>query len=386
MPSATPAAPVRGPVAALRQLADLVIHPHVLGVLAVFWAALWAVLVLGYQLAAANAMRSGFAIPAATYDAGVWAVQAALAFTGGWLVPVGNRPTPRQVGSLVGVAGVLMLARVGAQQLAIPNLGLKQWTALESLLFYFPRHMLVLTSCAAGGSALRVLVRGWQREAEVWGLEASVARARLEMLRNRVGPGFLADSLNAISRMMEDAPRAADALLLRTGELLRARLRAAGAAAVPLGDDLALAALYVEVAQGGGGRPVRLQLDVPASLNRWSVPPCTVSWLVEAVLLAAGEGAEPVEVRVHVAEAADALRLGVADDLPLPLLRRTGRGEWDLVAALGDLLRDRYGDAGWVRAADREPAGVAVQVRIPAPAPDPAPRAFSGAAAVEARR
>lgn len=386
MPSAPPVPPDRGPVAALRQLADLVVHPRVLGVLAVFGALVWAVLALGYYLASIPIDKTGTAIPVATYDAGIWVVQAVLAFTGGWLVQVSSRPTARQVGAILGVACVLMLARVGAQHLAIPHLGLKELTPLETLLFYFPRHMPVLTSCVAAGAALRLLVRGWRREAEVSALEASVARARLETLRNRVGIGFLGGSLNAISRLMEDAPRAADALLLRTGELLRARLRAAGADAVPLGEDLALAALYVEVAQGSGSRPVRLQLDVPASLDHWSVPPCTVSWLVEAALLAAGEGAEPVEIRVHVAEAADELRLEVADDLPLPLPRRTARREWDLVAALGDLLRNRYGDAGWVRAADREPAGVAVQVRIPAPAPELEPAMEAVAPLAEAAR
>jgi|GEM_PF-2907830 len=367
----SPPAPAsdRGTAAALHQLADLVLRPRVLGALIAFWTLLWLALVGGYHIAY-GADRPAFIVPGATFDAGLWGVQAALAFAGGWMVPVSRRPTARQVGAIVALATALVLLRIGVQQLAIPQLGLRQWKVLEAALYYYPRHMLVLTSCVAAGSALRLLAGGWRRAAAVSALELSVARARLQTLRNRVGPGFLVECLDAISRGIEDDSRLADALLMRTGELLRGRLRAASDDTVPLADELALAALYAEVARGCRARPVRLEMDVPASLDRWSVPPCTVSWLVEAALHAAGEGAEPLEIRVRVAEVADGLRVEVADDLPVPVLRRTRQPEWDLVSALGDLLRQRYGDAGWVRAADRGPSGVAVEVRVPAPSAD----------------
>jgi hypothetical protein len=370
MTSASAPLSARGTAAAaLHQLADLVLRPRVLAVLMAFWVLLWLALMGGYHLAYGGD-RPGFVIPGATFDAGLWGVQAALAFTGGWMVPVSRRPTAGQVGTLVALATALVLVRIGMQQLVVPHLGLRQWNVPEATLYYYPRYMLVLTSCAAAGSALRLLASGWRRAAEVSALELSIARARLQTLRNRMSPGFLVECLDAISREMEDAPGTADALLIRTGELLRGRLRAASVEAVPLGDELALAALYAEVSQGCRARPVRLEMDVPVSLDRWSVPPCTVTWLVEAAQRAAGEGAEPLEIRVRVADEADGLRVEVADDLPVPVLRRTRRAEWDLVTALGDLLRQRYGDAGWVRAADRAPAGVAVQVRIPSPPAD----------------
>lgn len=361
-------APARAPAfAALRQLAGIVFRPRVLAALAAFWMMLWGVLAAGYHLLTAR-VQPGWALPVATFDAAVWMVQAAAAFAGGWLMPVSRRPTARQVGAIVALATALLLARVAVQQLLAPILDLRQLTFLETTLFYYPRHMLVLTSCVAGGSALRLLVQGWERAAQVAALELSVARARLETLRNRVGPGFLLGSLDAIHRRMGEAPHAADALLVRTSELLRGRLRAAAMDQVPLHDELALAALYAQLAQECGRRPVRLRVDAPASLEGWTVPPCTVSWLVESSLLAAGDGAQPVELRVRVAEAEGELRMEVADDLRIPVPRRAAGREWHLVAALGDLLRHRYGDGEWVHAVDRDPAGVAVHVRIPSPA------------------
>lgn len=360
--------PADGAPAALRQLAGLVARPRVLGALAAFWALLWAGLALGYDMTYKHA-RPAQGLDLATFDAGLWTLQAAAAFAGGWLIIVNTRPTPRQVGAIVALASVLVAVRMPILTLAAGVLELSKLSQsgmAQMLVHYYPRHMLVITSCVAAGAALRYVVRGWERAAELSALEQSIARTRLETLRNRVSPGLLLRSLDTISHTMEDAPRAADALLVRVSELLRGRLVAAALDEVPLREELALARLYAQVSQGCGRRPVRLCVDAPAGLDRWRVPPCTVGWPVEVALQAAGEGAHPAQLHVRVRECAGELRVEVVDDLPVPLARRVEGAEWRLVEALGDQLRHRYGDGEWLRAADREPAGVEVRVRIPA--------------------
>ncbi|HEV3051994.1 MAG TPA: histidine kinase, partial [Longimicrobium sp.] len=301
MPAVSTPAVHSTPAAALRQLAGIVTRPRVLGALAAYWAVFWTVLALGYHLAWGDE-NPGMVVPVATYDATLWTLQAAAAFAGGWLVPVSRRPTARQVGAIVALASALVVARMAVQQVMAPLLGTRKWSLLEETLFYYPRHTLVVTLCVVAGSALRSLVHGWGRQAEVSALELSVSRARLEALRNRVGPDFLLGCLDAISRRMEDAPAAADALLVRMSELLRERLRTGSVPEVPLSDELALAALYAEVWGECCGHAVRLRVDVPGSVARWPVPPCTVSWLLESALVAARDRARPVELAVRVGQ------------------------------------------------------------------------------------
>lgn len=365
-----PAAPASAPPSALRQLADTVIQPRVLGVLAAYWTVLWIVLAVGYRLAWGD-INPAMVVPVATYDAMLWTVQAAAAFAAGWLVALSTRPTARQVGAIVALATGLVMVRMVVQQALAPVLGARKWSLLEETLYYYPRHMLVITLCAVAGSALRSLVHGWRRRAEVSALELSVSRARLEALRNRVGPDFLLGCLDAISARMEDAPAAADALLVRMSELLRERLRTGLVPEIPLSHELALAGLYAEVWGECCGHAVRLRVDVPGSVERWPVPPCTVSWLVESALVAARDRARPVELAVRVGEAGGGLYLEVEDDVAVPVLRRMQGKEWGLVTGVAELMNDRFGGGEWVRAADRDPAGVTVRVQVPAEAAVP---------------
>jgi len=78
-------------------------------------------------------------------------------------------------------------------------------------------------------------------------LEAEVARAELAVLRARLQPHFLFNTLQSIAMLIPREPEAAQRMTLNLGELLRAAFARGDAQEVRLGDELALARAYVDI-------------------------------------------------------------------------------------------------------------------------------------------
>ncbi|HEY0614313.1 MAG TPA: histidine kinase [Candidatus Elarobacter sp.] len=77
-------------------------------------------------------------------------------------------------------------------------------------------------------------------------LRGELAQATLENLRLQLNPHFLFNALNAVSAVMYEDVRRADAMLARLSEFLRAVL-AGDAQQVPLADELRVERMYVDV-------------------------------------------------------------------------------------------------------------------------------------------
>lgn len=78
-------------------------------------------------------------------------------------------------------------------------------------------------------------------------LEAQLAEARLETLRTRLNPHFLFNTLNAVSALITEDPRAGRDMIALLSELLRHALRDTAEQEIPLREELRLLGIYLEI-------------------------------------------------------------------------------------------------------------------------------------------
>jgi two-component system LytT family sensor kinase len=86
-----------------------------------------------------------------------------------------------------------------------------------------------------------------ERELRASQLEGQLAGAQLEALRAQLHPHFLFNALNAVSEMIHTDARAADRMVARLGDMLRASLDAGAVDEVPLRRELELVERYLEI-------------------------------------------------------------------------------------------------------------------------------------------
>lgn len=112
-------------------------------------------------------------------------------------------------------------------------------------------------------------------------LEASLAEARLELLRNQIHPHFLFNTLHAISELMHEDVDAADKMLTRLAELLRAAIESSGTPQVTLRDELGTLDRYIDIERVRLGDRLRFDSTIdPQALDRL-VPNFLLQPLVE---------------------------------------------------------------------------------------------------------
>jgi hypothetical protein len=114
------------------------------------------------------------------------------------------------------------------------------------------------------------------RMAEVRSL---TTEAELRALRAQLNPHFLFNALNTISFLIRSAPDRAQGTLMKLTSLLRAVLRSPANAS--LGEEIALVTAYLEIEQARFDERLRIEIDVPAELQRLRIPPLVVQPLVE---------------------------------------------------------------------------------------------------------
>ncbi len=187
--------------------------------------------------------------------------------------------------------------------------------------------------------------------------------ARLSSLESRVHPHFLFNTLNSISALIREDPRAAERTVERLAALLRDSLEMNHNRLVPLQRELRMVEDYLEIERTRYGGRLRYSIDVPASIGEVEVPPFCLQTLVENsvkhVVSIRREGAEIVVAgRVEEGRAI----LEVSDDGP-------GFDAASLIPGHGlDSLQDRLSslfDGGARLSVDRRAGRAAVSISIP---------------------
>jgi signal transduction histidine kinase len=237
-----------------------------------------------------------------------------------------------------------------------------------------------------------------QRERLAAALRVRLSEARLDALTAQLRPHFLFNTLNGISTLVHSDPAAADQMIVRLADLLRASLETSAAHEIPLADELALAERYVAIMQVRLRDRLSVEWNVAPEARAALVPHFILQPLVENALehgiaRRAGPGRLTVGARVE----RGVLRLSVADDGPGVRRERGGndpRGDGSEdgggigLANTRLRLRQLYGEHHRLGIESSAGGGTVVRIAIPArtapAAPDvsvapPAPAIPAGA-------
>jgi hypothetical protein len=202
-------------------------------------------------------------------------------------------------------------------------------------------------------------------------LEARLVEARLDALQRQLHPHFVFNTLHAIAGVLHKNPDAAESMLVRLGDLLRAVFRSHAQQEVSLGREIELTEQYLDIQRMRFGAGLNVEVDVPAELRDTPVPVLVLQPLVEnaikhgfsgrtdggTIVISARDAGERLEITVH-----DSGR-GAAN----PSAGREGVGLSNTRARLEHLYPGRHD----VRVSSPADGGFAVTLSVPLNGPAP---------------
>ncbi len=202
-----------------------------------------------------------------------------------------------------------------------------------------------------------------QRELDAALLRAELTTARLETLRAQLHPHFLFNTLNTISELIHIDPPAADAMVVRLAELLRATLDLSAEREVTIAREIEVVSTYLELQRMRYGD----RLVVHTSLDRRAasalVPPLITQPLVENALRH-GISRRSTTGTVWLTAGAhdERLRIVIEDDgVGLPETVREGVG----LANVRTRLAELFGESHRLALAPRPGGGTIATIEMP---------------------
>ncbi len=181
------------------------------------------------------------------------------------------------------------------------------------------------------------------REAEGRAMEARILarEAELRSLKAQINPHFLFNCLHSISALTGSDPARARDMCVLLADFLRTSLRVGDQDQISFADELSLARSFLSI-QAIRFRGLRMEEDIGAGVERWTVPPLILQPLVEnAVTHGISTLAEGGAVRLEARIGADGLEVAVENtfDPEAPKRKRGGVG----MANVRKRLEARYG-------------------------------------------
>jgi len=145
-------------------------------------------------------------------------------------------------------------------------------------------------------------------------LQGELSEARLEVLKMQLQPHFLFNTLHAMAALVQDDPRAAERMILRLGDLLRAAMDLTGRPVISLADEINLLQAYLDIQQIRFRDRLSVSIEVPRDLEQAAVPNLILQPLVEnAIKHGADRQLGPTVIRVSAARSKDGLQLEVSN-------------------------------------------------------------------------
>lgn len=241
-------------------------------------------------------------------------------------------------------------------------------TAMNLGTSYFAVDVLTYFAVVTGSMAFRFYRQSRDRELASSRLQSELASARLQALQAQLQPHFLFNTLNTVNFLSLSGNRAGVTQVIEgLSDLLRHSLDAGAQTLAPLEEELHLLARYFEIQRLRFGDRVTLVIDVSPELRPWLVPVMLLQPLVEnCIRHAVEETPGPCEVSVRAVRDAETLRIEVRDSGPGffgSASSTSGRG-----IGLGNLrarLEHLYGGQAVIETSNLEPRGALVAVLIP---------------------
>jgi two-component system LytT family sensor kinase len=158
-------------------------------------------------------------------------------------------------------------------------------------------------------------------------LQSQLSTARLETLKAQLHPHFLFNTLHTISELIHIDPKAADAMVIRLGRLLRLSLEYTGEAEVSLEREVEVLTVYLDLHRMRHDR-LEATIDIDPSLHGALVPPMIFQPLVENSLRhGINRRSTSGSISIVAERIGERLRLAVRDDgigLPEHLVEGVG--------------------------------------------------------------
>jgi len=120
-----------------------------------------------------------------------------------------------------------------------------------------------------------------ERELRTAELEKRLVQAKLQTLQMQLNPHFLFNTLHSISSLMHKDVEAADKMITRLGDLLRAALAGADTQEVTLRQELNLLQLYLSIEQIRFGNRLSVKMEIAPDTLEAQVPNLILQPLVE---------------------------------------------------------------------------------------------------------
>jgi len=227
--------------------------------------------------------------------------------------------------------------------------------------------LLMYIIVAGGGAAMTLHDRYRERQAAAAALQAELAEARLQALRNHLEPHFLFNSLHSIAALARaHDPLGVVRLTGSLGDVLRYVLDSGGASA-RLADEFAIVERYLEIQQARHADRLAVSLTLSPEAAGASVPVLVVQPLVENALkhgLTPRIQAGTLAVRASVRDGR--IRIEVEDDgVGLP-------EGWTMAASRGTGLRNlasrlaaEFGGEAALAVSARRDGGVLASITLP---------------------
>jgi two-component system, LytTR family, sensor kinase len=200
-----------------------------------------------------------------------------------------------------------------------------------------------------------------QRELRAVQLESALSEARLDALRLQLNPHFLFNTLNAVSAITYEDPRAADEMLARIGDLLRATLSAKSQEHA-LAEEWRLLELYLEIQRARFGDQLRVTIDADPGLATCRVPFLVLQPLVENAIEHGGDAARRIDIAAR--QVTGQLQFHIRNDgfaTGESMHRGHGIGLGNIEARLKHL----YGDAAGLQLECLQGQGACVRLWLP---------------------
>ncbi|HEY0378111.1 MAG TPA: histidine kinase [Pyrinomonadaceae bacterium] len=276
----------------------------------------------------------------------------------------------RNLPAHLAAAVALSLLQLSAYSWVVSRIVQRPFSEAFRNFFFGDFHFDLLTYGAVIGlsHALDYYRKYRERELRASQLETKLAQAQLDALRMQLHPHFLFNTLNSVSVLMAEDVRAAQRMLARLSDLLRASLEKAGAHEVALHKELEFLESYLEIEQTRfqDRLTVRMEID-PAALDA-RVPNLILQPLVEnAIRHGIAPRARAGRVEIRAARENGVVRLAVADDgaglgsaRPEDLMKK-GIG----LSNTRSRLEQLYGAAHRFEMRERAGGGLEVAIEIP---------------------
>jgi two-component system LytT family sensor kinase len=206
----------------------------------------------------------------------------------------------------------------------------------------------------------------YQRRAAL--LAEMTREAQMAALRYQLNPHFLFNTLNSVSSLVGDTRNAeAETMLMNLATFVRSTLTTDPSGTIPLGEEIGLQRLYLDIEQVRFGERLEVRIDLPGDLAGVRMPALILQPVVEnAVRHGVSRSEERLTIRISARNANGGIEVVVEDDgrAGPPVQPQSGRGGLGL-ANVRARLEAHYGEKGVLEAGPRPEGGYRAVLRLP---------------------